>query len=94
MKTSIYKIFRMVQFINKNNFWKAMIEEIFINKKGEIELFTKIGEQTVIFGDIDNMKEKFDNLFIFYKQGLNKVGWTKYKTLNLKYKNQIVCSKI
>lgn len=94
MKTPIYKIFRMVKFINKDNFWKAMIEEIFINNKGEIELFTKIGEQTVIFGDIDNMNEKFDNLLVFYKQTLNKVGWNKYKTINLKYKNQVVCSKI
>ena len=94
MKTSIYKVYKIAEFINKNDFWKAMIEEIFINKKGELELFTKIGDQSVIFGDIDNMKEKFDNLFIFYKQALNKIGWKKYKTINLKYKNQIVCSKI
>ena len=33
MKTSIYKIFRIAQFISKDNFWKAMIEEIFINQQ-------------------------------------------------------------
>ena len=94
MKTAVYKIYRMVQNIDKDDFWKAMIEEIFINNKGDIELFTKIGEQTVIFGDLENMKEKFDNLLIFYKHGLNRVGWNKYKTINIKYKNQVVCSKI
>ena len=94
MTKSIYKIFRIAQFLDKDDFWKAMVEEIFINSKGDIELFTKIGEQTVIFGNIDNMDEKFDNLLVFYKQGLNKVGWKKYKTINLKYKNQVVCSKI
>lgn len=94
MNTAVYKIFRMAQYINKDDFWKAMIEEIFINSKGEIEMFTKIGEHSVIFGDIDNMDEKFNNLLVFYKQGLNKVGWSKYKTINLKYKNQVVCSKI
>jgi len=93
-KTSIYKVFKTAEFINKNDFWKAMIEEIFVNKNGEIELFTKTGDQTIIFGDINNMKEKFDNLYVFYKQILNKIGWKKYKTINLKYKNQIVCSKI
>ncbi len=94
MKTSIYKIYRMAQFITKDNFWKAMVEEIFINNKGDIELFTKIGNQTVIFGGIDNMEEKFTNLLVFYKQCLNKIGWEKYKSINLKYKNQVVCSKI
>jgi cell division protein FtsQ len=94
MQTAIYKIYRMAQYISNDTFWKAMIEELFINDKGDIEMFTKIGEQSVIFGDIDNMDEKFDNLLIFYKQGLNKVGWSKYKTINLKYKNQVVCSKI
>ncbi|MFA4851307.1 MAG: hypothetical protein WC599_02205 [Bacteroidales bacterium] len=93
MKTSIYKVFRMAQFVNHDDFWKAMVDEIFINNKGEIELFTKIGNQTIVFGDIDNMEEKFDNLLVFYKQGLNKTGWNKYKTINLKYKNQVVCSK-
>jgi cell division protein FtsQ len=94
MKTSIYKVFRMAQFINHDDFWKAMVDEIFINNKGEMELFTKIGNQTIVFGDIDNMGEKFDNLLVFYKQVLNKIGWSKYKTINLKYKNQVVCSKI
>ncbi len=94
MTTSIYKIFRIAQFLEKDDFWKAMVEEIFTNSKGDIELFTKIGEQTVIFGNIDNMEEKFENLLVFYKKELNKIGWIKYKTINLKYKNQVVCSKI
>jgi len=94
MATSIYKIFRIAQFLDKDDFWKAMVEEIFINSKSDIELFTKIGEQTVIIGNIDNMEEKFENLLVFYKQELNKIGWRKYKTINLKYKNQVVCSKI
>lgn len=93
MKTAIYKIFRMAQFISKDDFWKAMIEEIYINNKGEIELYTKIGELSIIFGGIDNMNEKFRNLLVFFKQGLNKVGWNKYRVINVKYKNQVVCTK-
>jgi len=92
-KSIAYKIFKMAQFINNDKFWKAMVEEIFVNNKGEIELFTKIGDQTIVFGNIDNMEEKFENMLIFYKQGLNKIGWNKYKTINLKYKNQVICSK-
>ncbi|HNW97311.1 MAG TPA: hypothetical protein PKK00_02735 [Bacteroidales bacterium] len=93
MKTAAYKVFRIAQFIDKDEFWKAMIEEIYVNTKGEMELFTKIGDAVVIFGNIDNMEEKFNNLLVFYKKGLNKIGWSKYKKINLKYKNQVVCSK-
>jgi len=30
---------------------------------------------------------------IFYKRAIPKVGWDTYKTINLKYANQIVCQK-
>jgi hypothetical protein len=33
---------------------------------------------------------KFKNLKIFYKQALPKVGWDKYKLINIKYINQVV----
>lgn len=93
IKTALYKVFTMAQFVDKDAFWKAMIEEIYVNDKNELELFTKIGDAIVIFGDIDNMSEKFNKLLVFYKEGLNKFGWGRYKKINLKYKNQVVCSK-
>ena len=33
-------------------------------------------------------------VMIFYQNGLNKVGWNIYSTINLEYKNQVVCTKI
>lgn len=30
---------------------------------------------------------------LFYEQAIHKVGWEKYSMINLKYKNQIVCTK-
>jgi cell division protein FtsQ len=30
---------------------------------------------------------------VFYKKAIPKVGWDTYKTINLKYANQIVCEK-
>ncbi|MFH0866582.1 MAG: hypothetical protein V1904_10320 [Bacteroidota bacterium] len=93
IKTALYKVFTMATFINKDAFWKAMIEEIYVNDKNELELFTKIGDATVVFGDIDNMCEKFSKLLVFYREGLSKSGWGRYKKINLKYKNQVVCSK-
>ncbi|MBL0100570.1 MAG: hypothetical protein IPP49_11445 [Saprospiraceae bacterium] len=35
------------------------------------------------------MEAKFNKLKIFYRDGLPKLGWSRYKTLNLKYANQV-----
>jgi cell division protein FtsQ len=93
MKSSLYKIYRLSEYINSSDFWRAEIEEIFVNDKGDLELYCKVGDFKIIFGDLDNMQQKFDNLFIFFKDGLNKIGWEKYKTVNVKYTNQVVCTK-
>jgi len=43
--------------------------------------------------DIYNIVEKFRNLKAFYLHKINSVGWNKYSIINLKYKNQVVCTK-
>lgn len=87
-------LFKLAKYVNKNNFWKSQIQQIYINLDGEIELIPRVGRHKIILGDVSDMDEKFKKLMIFYKKGLNYIGWNKYKTINLKYKNQIVCTKI
>jgi cell division protein FtsQ len=92
-RSAIEKVFLMSDFIRRNEFWNAQVEQIFIDAGGEIELISRVGTQPVLFGDINNMEEKFGKLFLFYKEGLSKTGWNEYKTIDLRYKDQIVCSK-
>ncbi len=74
-------------------FWKDEIEEIHVTTNGEIHLTPHRGQHIIILGDTSQLQSKFTRLRIFYEQGLNKVGWNKYKTINLKFNNQIVCTK-
>jgi cell division protein FtsQ len=47
-----------------------------------------------VFGEAKDFEEKFEKLKTFYTEGLNKTdGWNKYSTINIKYKNQVVCTK-
>jgi cell division protein FtsQ len=91
--SSIEKIFRISDFVRKNEFWNAQIEQVYINGEGEMELISRVGVQPVLFGDINNMEEKFEKLFLFYKHGLSKTGWNEYRFIDLRYKDQIVCAK-
>lgn len=87
-------IHQLALFISGNEFWNAQIEQIYVNNKGEFELIPRIGPHIIEFGKIDNYERKFSKLWTFYKEGLSHVGWNKYIHINLKYKDQIVCTKI
>jgi cell division protein FtsQ len=90
---AVEKIFKMSEFIRSNEFWNAQIEQLYINAEGEMELITRVGRQPVLFGDINDMEEKFEKLFLFYKEGMSKTGWNQYRTINLTFKDQVVCTK-
>ncbi len=36
---------------------------------------------------------KFRKLKILYNEGLKYEGWNNYEKINLKYKNQVICTK-
>lgn len=79
--------------IRKDEFRNALVEQVWITEKGEFEIIPKIDDHIIIFGDTTEISGKFNKLKIFYEEGLNTKGWNVYKTVNLKYKNQIICKK-
>jgi cell division protein FtsQ len=83
-------VFLIAKFISGDDFWKAQIEQIFVNEKREIIIIPRIGDHIIIFGNASDIKEKFVKLKSMY-YAFNQIGWNQYKVLNLKYKNQIVC---
>ena len=50
-------------------------------------------QENEFWNTLDEFEEKLANLKLFYEQAIPKVGWEKYSMINLKYKNQIVCTK-
>lgn len=92
--TMLDDLYTMARFILADEFWSAHVEQIYVNLLGEIELVPKVGDHKIIFGGSDEMAEKFWKLKTFYTEGLNYTGWQNYDTLNLKFNNQVVCTKI
>lgn len=84
---------QLASFICGNKFFKAQIEQVYINENKEYELVPKVGRHIILFGGIKDLETKFEKLELFYKKGLKQVGWDKYKLVNLRYENQIVCTK-
>jgi cell division protein FtsQ len=86
-------LLRMTDFINKDEFWKAQIEQVFIQENGELLMIPQVGDYMIEFGTPDDYQTKFRNLKALYQQGFKNFGWNKYKMISVKYRNQVVCTK-
>ncbi len=82
---------KLINYINRDPFWRSQIAEMYVNKKGEVTFYTQVSKQRVEFGKPENIEEKFKKLKIFYKEILPVKGWNTYEKVSLKYNNQIVC---
>jgi len=92
-KYFIDDLFLLAKFIQNDNFYKSLVEQIYVNENNEIEIVPKVGRFIILLGSIENMDEKFKNLKTFMKIALPREGWDKYSQINIKYKDQIVCTK-
>lgn len=90
---AVTELYNFALFLQQDKFWNAQIEQIYVHPDGEVELIPRIGNFKIVLGMLDGYKEKLDNLTLFYNKVIPKMGWEKYSVINLKYKNQIVCTK-
>jgi len=87
-------IYNISVYIANDSILKNLIHQINITPDKELELYPSIGNHKIIFGESKDFEEKFEKLKLFYTEGLNKTdGWNKYSIINIKYKNQVVCTK-
>ncbi len=85
--------FEVAKFITTDKFWSAQISQVYMNEEQDLELIPRVGNHKIILGSFENIEQKFEKLLLFYKKGLNNTGWNNYSVINLKYKNQVVCTK-
>ena len=92
MPNIIYDLYYMAKYISQDDFWNAQIEQIYVDSHGEMQLIPRVGSHIILFGKADNLNLKFKKLKSMYR-AFNEIGWNQYKTINLKYNNQVICTK-
>ena len=90
---SLAQLYQLGRFVDQNPFWSALVEQIHVNKAGDFEIVPMVGSHTILIGDAENLESKFKRLMIFYKEVLKNVDEETYKTINVQYNNQIICTK-
>jgi hypothetical protein len=56
------------------------------------EIVPVLGDQRIIIGNVADLKQKLNNLFVFYKNVLNRIGWDRYQVLDARFNGQVVAS--
>ncbi|MFW6289508.1 MAG: cell division protein FtsQ/DivIB [Mariniphaga sp.] len=82
-----------VLYLNSSLFWKAQIEQVHVENGGDVMLTPLVGDQVIELGSMESFPEKMRNLKAFYEQILAQNNWDKYKSISLKYKNQVIAKK-
>lgn len=87
-------LFRLAEAIEADPFMSSFISEIHVNKEGEFLLYPIVGDFTIRINKSKDVEKKFENLKIFLRDGLSRLGWDKYSELVIDYDNQIIGKKI
>lgn len=77
-------------FVNGSDRWNGFFSTVRVKENGDLELRPAEGEETFIFGPPHSIAEKFDRVDRYYSYILPAKG-NCYRTINIKYKNQIIC---
>ena len=88
----LQQVFMLGQEIEKDPFLKPMIEQIHVKGKAFV-LIPKLGKHKILFGKFQDVENKLERLKTFYEKILPTKGWTIYKTIDLRFENQVVCEK-
>jgi cell division protein FtsQ len=87
------ELYKFALYLQDNEFWNDQIDQIYVDADKNVELIPRVGNHRIILGTFEDYPGKLEKLRLFYEQAIPKVGWDKYSAINLKYKNQIVCTK-
>lgn len=83
----------LILFIRNDDFLNKNITNVKVRSNGEYEFLMRVPEFKVIVGKLDNLEQKTANLKAFYTKMERSKMLNIYKSVNLKYSNQVVCTK-
>lgn len=89
----LHNLINFVRFLKQDAFWKEQVVQINVISGNEVELIPRVGKGVILLGSLDEYPEKLEKLYKFYQRGLAYEGWNKYAYINLKVKDQVICTE-
>lgn len=92
-KEDIPAVFSLLKKINSEEFLTNLIVGIHKTSSGAYLLKTRLYDQEIRIGKIVALDAKLKKLLVFYQKAIQDEAIENYKTIDLKYDNQVVCTK-
>ena len=89
------KLLTFVEQLETTDFWSEEVVQIIATTASSgalnIALVPRSGPFTIQFGRLEEVEEKFRKLDRFYERGLPHVGWERFREVDVRYSDRVVC---
>lgn len=79
--------------IKADSFFTAQIAQVNIEPNGDFYLVPSLGDHMVLIGSVENLEDKLNRLYTFYKKVWVQSGINAYQVLDCRFDGQIVALK-
>ncbi len=86
-------IYTLVSYIRSDPFLNALIDQIEVDRRGDLQLIPRVAGQRILFGGIENYRDKLANLDAFYEQVLPVAGWDIYPVIDVRFEGQVTARR-
>ena len=86
-------ILHFTQAVAADSFFMAQTAQVNIATNGDFELVPSVGDHLVLIGSVENIEDKLNRLYTFYKKVWVQSGLNAYQVIDCRFDNQIVALK-
>ena len=86
-------ILHFTKAVQNDSFFMAQTAQVNIAVNGDFELVPSVGDHLVLIGSVENIEDKLNRLYTFYKKVWVQSGLNAYQVIDCRFDNQIVALK-
>ena len=86
-------ILHFTKTVQNDSFFMAQTAQVNIAVNGDFELVPTVGDHLVLIGSVENIEDKLNRLYTFYKNVWVQSGLNAYQVIDCRFDNQIVALK-
>jgi len=86
-------ILHFTKAVATDSFFMAQTAQVNIATNGDFELVPSVGDHLVLIGSVENIEDKLNRLYTFYKKVWVQSGLNAYQVIDCRFDNQIVALK-
>lgn len=86
-------IHALAQTIIADPLWNALFCQAVVDANGDITLIPTVGMMRVRIGDGTHLQQRLTKLRMFFAEGIPQTDWRRYSTIDLRFDDQVVCTK-